>query len=733
MNANLFNLPRSVGLLAGAMLLVTSVRAAEADAFPTFDNNYIKVSAQGATPQGSKAAYQARTQSAKSGAAGIEEFSYGYDLNKGTNLQIDGKALAGSEDYLGQFKITKNEVGTLEAGYKRFRTYYDGAGGFFPLNNAWLPIYPRELYVDRGKFFANATIALPKAPVFTFKYTNETRTGRKDSTIWGDSDLTGIPIWSQGALNPVSANRKILPAYNNLNERQENWEASVKHTVGNTTGVFTIASNRIKNFDYRSVDRYTGELKPFPAIPSTPASLIPNNLGNNPNKGLDQQSFKESGYTAGGRIETVINDRVTVFGAVNYHHATQDIAASRMITASYATATGVQSFIGAYNFPGGRPPYSYTSAGSMKLDILTGSVGAQLKPINNLQVEVALKGEEYKDRGNNEVSYVSNAIVLATGVVTVVPVESPNSFKNKEKPWTPSLDVRYTGIPKVALYGSIEYRNVKQDERTAYTSLNVNTTTGALTPGPSGSTDNIREKHTDAKLGANWTPTTFLTARAEVFTKDHENRFEGYDASAGSFYILDYDIYGAKVTTIFRPSPVLAFTTRGIVQRGKAAIAEDGIAKGDSNDSRRYQIEETVDWNPNKSFYVQVNGNLVFDTISTSYPRVTGTARDVLHNADNNYWNGNAIAGFVVDKDTDAQLQFAYYKADNYNAALATSTQPYGAGGRDYSVTAGLKHKFDAKTVACAKVGYIESRNDTAGGNSNFRGPVGYITVEHAF
>ena len=165
--------------------------AAASDALPEFDSNYIKFSAGGADVNGSKAAYQARTQNAKTGAAGIEDLRFDYDLKDKTTLSVTGRALAGQEDYLLNFKLAKEEVGSVEVGYKTFRTYYDGAGAFFPIGNVWLPLSSRPLYVDRGQFTVQGTIALPKAPVWTFKYTHSTRDGRKDSTIFGDSNLTG--------------------------------------------------------------------------------------------------------------------------------------------------------------------------------------------------------------------------------------------------------------------------------------------------------------------------------------------------------------------------------------------------------------------------------------------------------------------------------------------------------------------------------------------------------------
>jgi len=730
MNANLAFLFRAAALAAGALLPLSFIHAAEKDALPKADDNYVKVSGQGMSTSGSKAAAQAGTQIPKTGVGGLEEFNLTRDLTKATVLVVDARALPGAEDYLAKFRLTKNEVGTFEAGYQRFRTFYDGAGGFFPLNNAWLPIYPRALYVDRGKFFVNSTIALPNRPVFTFRYTNETRSGRKASTIWGDTDFTGVPIYSLASLNPVSANRKIIPAYLQLGERQELWSATVRHTVGKTTGVFSLSGQRIKNLNTRSIDRYPGELKPFPAIPSNPPTLVPPALANNENKGFDQQGINEQGVTVGGRVEHVINEKVTAFVGGNFHRTSNDISASRLIAGKFNTLAGPVSAIGSFT-AGGRPPYSYNSTGLMKMKVWTGNAGIETKPTKDLRFDFAVRAEELKVTGNNHTLYVNNLVNQTTGAVVEQLVPTVNLVKKTEKPWTPAIDARYTGLKRLALYVSWDYRSMAQDERTTY---------GGVSPGGlviissySSAADKAKERHANIKAGANWTPSTRLNVRGEVFTKDHENRFDGYGPSLGGYYELNYDIYGARLSAIVRPAPTLSFNTRYIVQRGRAAIVSDDYIEGDSNDSRRYQFAETVDWTPSKSFYLQGNVNVVFDRTSTAYPRTTGTAADVLHNADNNYWNGSLVAAIVVDKLTDAMVQATYYRANNYNAALAAATDPYGAGGRDYSITVGLKRKLTAKMVGTAKVGYIESKSDTTGGYADYRGPVGYLALEHQF
>lgn len=726
MNVKTFSLSRAAGLLAGALFALSGARATEADALPVFDTNYITVGGNVPAVSGSKAAFQRGTMLSKSGAAGIEAFNYTVDLSKETALQIDGKALPGAEDYLAKFKVTKNEVGSFEAGYKRVRTFYDGKGGFFPTNNAWLPLYSRALSVDRGQFFVHGTVALPKAPVFNFSYTNSTRSGRKDSTIWGDSDLTGVPIYSLSTLNPISSNRKIIPAYIQLNERTENWEVSVNHSVGDTKVHLAVIGDRINNLDSRSVDRYPGELKPFPAIPSNPVTLVPNALGNNPNKGLDIQGIKETGTTYMGKIETVINPWISAYAEGSYYHASADLMSSRLITATIATATGVQNLVGGYT-PAGRSPYSPVGTGTFRTNIYTGVVGLELKPTKDLEINPAVKVEKFNTNGNFLANYALNMVTLATGAVVPGTVAAPNWSTASEKPTVPEVSARYTGISNVALFMDWSYRSTPSDEHKVYVGPTT-TTTVMVAAAPTIVFDKVREKHTNFIVGGNWTPNSMLTFRAEYFEKDHENAYN--DALATGYYTLDNDTYGGRFTATVRPSPVVSFATRYVVQRGQCTVAEDGFLFGHSNDSRRHQISETIDWNPQKNFYAQANLNVMWDTVGTSYPRAGGAANDVLHNADNNYWNASVLTGFVVDKETDAQVQATCYKADNYNPWLATYTTPYGQGGKDYSVTVGLKHKFSDRMVGVAKLGYFNSTNETSGGFADYKGTVGYVSLQ---
>jgi hypothetical protein len=729
---------RTSGLAAGLAVLSLPAAAAETDALPEFDSNYITFSAGGADVNGSKAAYQARTQNAKTGAAGIEDLRFDYDLKNKTTLTVTGRALAGQEDYLLNFKLTKEEVGSFEVGYKTFRTFYDGAGGFFPIGNVWMPLFSRPLYVDRGQLSVQGTVALPKAPVYTFKYTHSTRDGRKDSTILGDTNLTGIPILAgPGAVNPIAATRKLLPTYVDLDEKSDTWELGMRHKVENTTVAVTIGGNFIEDVNERVMQQNIGELAVFPA-PVFTVPTVNNVRAGSPRRTVMTHRQKEDGYHASATFETVLDNKLTVFGGLQYHTADVEISGSRLLTATIASATGVRDYPGGFTNTGAtaRAPYHVVTKGDMEYTALTGNFGARFNPSKDLALEAAVRGERWEDSGTNLANYSSQGVTLATGAVTNYAAQGQHGVNNVEKPWTPTFDFRYTGLKGAAIYGSWEYRTSKQDEHVRYQGLNGQTKATELDL----IGKDIKETHCNATLGLSATISPKLNLRAEVFTKDHENDFNGYDDVLGRNYVLNYDIYGAKLTATVKPDQMVNLTTRYIIQKGKAAVYHGGLTTNgvingwvDGNDSTRHSLSESVSWNVTKAVFVQANGTVVYDQMQTMYPWISGNAKRNFRNADNNYVTGDATVGFAIDRKTNGMLQATYYRANNFDASYAAVAMPLGASAKESTVSLGVKHKIDDKTVLFGKIGYCDSDNGTRGGYADFSGPLAYVSLQRAF
>jgi hypothetical protein len=316
---------------------------------------------------------------------------------------------------------------------------------------------------------------------------------------------------------------------------------------------------------------------------------------------------------------------------------------------------------------------------------------------------------------------------------------------------TPEFTVQYTGISHLCIYGEVDDRSNKGNQHWINPYAAVSTTGAGVvtnTPTPISSVffQDANQDNKDAKLGANWNPTQMWTFRAEVFRKDHQNRFIGANdyvgtASFGALYATGYTFTGLTFDVIFRPLPELSFNTRYQDQDGQMAVTANTVTGGQGNESPSGKatikmLSESINWSPYKQIYVQANVNAVYNTIQTAYPVVTVNAANSVAvpfvNADNNYITGSAVVGFVADKDTDIQLQGFWERANNYNPQVALGGQPYGAGFELSSYTVGLKHRFTNRIYGDAKVGYMKSTDQTTGGFTNYNGPLAYLSLTYA-
>src|SRR4051812_36059389 len=440
-------------LLAGLMIALVGAHGATppTDAFPNFDS-YIKISGQAASVTGDAAAFQRRLQQSDNGGAGIEELHFTKDFDKNKTVTFDGRALTGSEDYLAKLNVTKNEFGSFEVGYKRFRTFYDGIGGFFPLNGTWMPLNPEDLPVDRGQFWVEGKRNPEGQPSLTVRYTNSTRNGKKDTTVWGDTDFTGLP----NNTPPISQVRKLIPSYRDLNEHHETLEGSIEHTLGKTTFRLTLLGDKTDDIDTRYGTRFPGEVKPFP----TPAAtvLLPAAKMNNQVQFYQTDGMKTKTFGAFGTTETVFSEKISLETGLSYQLLHSDFTGDRPLNTSTPTAVGVVI----------APSNNYLDlTGGSKVKTYTATMGLTLKPVKDFSAKIALRGEDEYNKGNGAFTSVSAAVNTTTGAVTITKAPQSEYSRVKEQSLTPVLDLNYTGIKDVALYASASQRIINGDERYA--------------------------------------------------------------------------------------------------------------------------------------------------------------------------------------------------------------------------------------------------------------------------
>src|SRR5688572_14419322 len=277
-------------------------------------NNWLELGMGYSFVSGDKAQFQQRHQRPAGLFGGVEDFHWETPVQKQGLFTIDGRAIFDNNDYALTLGLSHPEKGYLRAGYREFRTWYDGSGGFFPPNGQWFSIFDDELALDRGEAFFEAGLTLPDIPVVTFRYSHQFRDGKKGSTIWGDSALTG-----------GLGTRGIVPSFYDIDERRDLFELDVKHTIGNTDFGVGGRADFLEQDNSRNMRR-----RPFETGTTVlgPGTSIDRSVTQK--DGLEADLFNAHGFAASRLSEKVL---LTTGGSFTTMET--DISGSRIYGADY--------------------------------------------------------------------------------------------------------------------------------------------------------------------------------------------------------------------------------------------------------------------------------------------------------------------------------------------------------------------------------------------------------------
>ena len=126
---------------------------------------------------------------------------------------------------------------------------------------------------------------------------------------------------------------------------------------------------------------------------------------------------------------------------------------------------------------------------------------------------------------------------------------------------------------------------------------------------------------------------------------------------------------------------------------------------------------------------LQANINYVTDKVDTG---LTGSALNTVNNATNDYWIGTISAIMAVDDNTDVQVNYTAYEADNYidNSAY---TVPYGVGEKEKMIGASVTHRFSEQMMVSANYTYADFSSVTVGGYNDYTAHTLYGRVMYRF
>jgi hypothetical protein len=652
---------------------------------------------------------------------GIQDLHFEGTFDKDGVFSVDGHAIWDTNDYDITVQLSKPKLGYIKAGFNEFRSWYDGNGGFFPHNDVFVPPTFPEMHIDRGEAWIELGLRLPDWPEITIRYSHEFRQGQKDSTIWGDTNLTGLPV------NPT---RKIVPAFRDIDETRDIFAFDALKTFGNTDVNLGMRYEHSTVDDSLNLERGAGQLPPV--VPPPGAQRF-----------ITQRDINDLDLFSGHAItETRISDWLWFTAGYSYTTLGSDIGGSRVIGTHFDAEFGEP-------VPTLRPfDHGFINlAGTSQVQEHIFNANVLWMPLKDLTVLTAFR----YTHDNRE----SESTFLATDAVPNVPPFTPNNPQGGAHPITPvpiaanastdynrfgeRLELRYTGIANWLFYAAGDWEeefgnrieHQTESEEAGFELLDVNEDTSLLA-----------QKYV---AGVNWYPMMRLNLSAQYFHK-----IASYDDTINS--AIHQRLVGEDWTTddfniriTCRPKIPAGLGTLALVTRydfvhttidSQWAVFSEGefLKPEESGIIKQHVISESLTWNPLARFYLQANFSYVLnqtDTPANNINLIPNTSPTVV-NFRNDYWTVTSGAGYIIDDKTTFQTDFSFYCANDYfkNPAVAV---PYGMGATEYNVSASITRQLTKNMSLLFRYGYFNYRDVTSGGHNNYRAHSLYSGLQYRF
>ena len=656
-------------------------------------NNWVDLSVGGLMVHGNTAQAQQRYQLSNEPFGGISDLHLQQDIAKGTTFSLDGHSLFDQHDYKLVLGLQRDELGYVRFNVSNFRTWYNGAGGYFPPTDIQYQLPNDELYLDRGEISVEAGLTLKDLPKAVFKYTHSYRDGDKSSTIWG-------PVHP----NLTTAVRSVFPSIYSINEKVDSFALDVTH--------------HIKTTDFGAGVRYET------------ASLSDTRL--------------ETFWHGEQPVQREVTDKQgTSYDMLNVHAFSETwIKKNLFFSAGYMFANLDDTFSGSHIYgddfdvaysPNSLNGLGYTSlnGGAHKQEHV-GNVNLLATPIKNLTIVPSLRVQQDNWNANS-----SGIGTLGTDVTPgrVGSISDGQMLDVRER-----LDVRYTGVTNWVFYAGGEWTEGGGN-------LNEN---GGLSQVNDIGPPTIHRLTDDTYwfqkylIGARWYPYRRTSIDVGGYYKNNEYNYNNSldsttnDPLSGNSYpaylvMQSFETYDGNVRLTLRPVQNIALVSRYEYQLSTINTAPDpvsGLGDVESSKMTSHILAQNVSWTPWSRLCLQAGFNYV---VSQTKTPTSGTnyAQAVLK-AQNNYWTVTFNSAVVLDDKTDLNLGFLYYQADNYNNNARVGL-PLGAGADEQSVTATLTRRITRNLRVSLKYAYSHYNDRASGGNNNYDAQMVYSSLQYRF
>jgi hypothetical protein len=687
-------------IMVGAMLLTCGTQARAGDTnTPAMTpgqmfeggektyNNWVDLSVGGLFTSGSTAQAQQRYKLSDDPFGGISDLHLQKDVAKGTTLTLDGHSLFDQSDYKLILGLQREDFGYLKFNVADFRTWYNGAGGYFDNKQYQLP--NDELSLDRGEYSFEAGLTPKDLPKVVFKYTHSFRDGDKSSTIWGPvhPDLT-------------TSVRGVFPSLYNIDEKVDSYALDVTHHIKTTDFGAGVRYETASLADTRKETFYQGE-------------PVQQNV-------TDKQGTSYDMFNVHAFSETWLKKDLFFSTGYSFANLNDGFSGSRIYGDDFGVAYSPN--------PGNGLGYTGLNGGAHE-QTHVGNVNLMTTPIKNLTIVPSLRVE----------SDTWNANSSGNGTFGTDTQPFSGNGDGEKLDVRERLDVRYTGVTNWVFSCGGEWT---EGSGNLYQTNGLNTVNGSPGPPPVLSLTDETRWFQKYFIGARWYPIRRVTIDVGGYYKRNEYDCNNVQDSTpnnvipGNTYpaflvMQNFQTYDANARLTLRPVQNVVLVSRYEYQYSTINTEPDsisGLGEVQSSTMTSHIIAQNASWSPWSRLCLQAGFNYVWSETRTP----TSDYTQAILNSQNNYWTVTFDSSLVVDDKTDLNVGFVYYQADNYNNNSSVGL-PLGAGANEQTLTASITRRITQNLRVSLKYAYTHYNDWASGGNNNYDAQMVYSSLQYRF
>jgi hypothetical protein len=655
-------------------------------------SNWVELSAGSLFTSGSKAQAQQWHQLNQGPFGGISDLHLQEDVAKGTTFSLDGRGLFDEHDYKLGLGLQREGLGYLRFNYENFRTWYNGAGGFYPPTGVQYQLPNDALTLDRGEISFEAGLILKNLPKVTFNYTHRYRDGDKSSTEWG-------PVHADLNVDATLV-RGLYPAFYSVDEKADIFQLDATH--------------HIKATDFGLGLRYeTGDLSEARNMTFWPGEPVQRKV-------TDLQGTTYDMLSAHAFSETWIRKNLFFSAGLLFANVDSTFTGNRIYGDDFDVgyAPNVLNGLGYFDLHGGANEQEYV----MNLNLMA-------TPLKHFTIAPSIRVQQKCWDANS-----SGTGTLGSDTGPFNATSDGETLDVRER-----IDLRYTGVTNWVFYGGGEWTegNGNLFEKGGLSQINGIGVAPILRQ-----TDDSRwfQKYF---IGARWYPIRRVTVDVGGYYKYNKYGYNNNqdsttnDAASSDRYpaylvMQEFETYDGNARLTVRPVQNVTLVSRYEYQWSTVHSRPDAVSGLDAVESARvasHILAQNISWVPWSRLSLQAGFNYVLNITKTPAADLTPPA---IQNAQNDYWTLNFNSGLVVDDKTDLNLGYFFYQADDYSNNSNTGV-PFGAGAQEQGVTAAITRRLTRQLRLNLKYGFSHYSNWASGGHNDFDAHAVYSSLQYRF